>query len=75
MSEVFTTPNLKRSSRIIERISRWFVIIMGISFLVQGLGAMLPNNIGYGLFSVLLGLSGLLLVAMFVIAIVNWKAR
>ncbi len=36
MSEVFTAANLKRSSRMIEQISRWLVIILGVGFLVQG---------------------------------------
>lgn len=75
MSEVFTTPNLKRSSRLIERIGRWLVITLGLSFLVQGLGAAVPAGIGQVISTFLLGLSGLLLIAMFGIAIANWKAK
>lgn len=75
LSEVFTTPNLKHSSRLIEQIGRWLVIILGVSFLVQGLGAVLPDGLGYRISSVLVGLSALLLLAIFGIAIVNWRAR
>jgi hypothetical protein len=75
MSEVFTTSNLKQSSKLIERIGRWLVITLGVSFLVQGLGTALSDDISYLISSVLLGLSALLLVAIFGIAIANWKAR
>ena len=75
LSEVFTTPNLKHSSRTIEQIGRWLVITLGLSFFVQGLGKALPDGLGYGISSVLLGLSGLLLLAMFGIALANWKAK
>lgn len=75
LSEVFTTPNIKRSSRTIERIGQWLVITLGLCFLVQGLGTALPHDVGYKISSVLLGLSALFLFAMFSIAIVNWKAK
>lgn len=75
LSEVFTTPNLKHSSKMIEQIGRWLVISFGLSFFVQGLGEALPDGVGYGISSVLLGLSVLLLLIMFGIAFVNWKAK
>lgn len=75
LSEVFTTPNIKRSSKTIEQIGRWLVITLGLCFLVQGLGAAIPQDVGYKVSSVLLGLSGLLLFMMFGIAIANWKAK
>jgi hypothetical protein len=75
MSEVFTTPNLKHSSRIIEKIVRWLVITLGVSFLVQGLGGTLPNDISYKISFSLLGLSGFLLLAILGITIANWKAK
>ena len=75
LSEVFTTPNIKRSSKTIERIGRWLVITLGLCFLVQGLGAAIPQDLGYKISSALLGLSALLLFAIFGIAIVNWKAK
>ena len=75
MSEVVTIPNLKHSSRIIEQIGRWLVITLGVSFLVLGLGGMLPNDISRKISCLLLGLSGLMLLAIIGITIVNWKAK
>jgi hypothetical protein len=75
MSEVFTTPNLKHSSRITEKIGRWLVITLGVSFLVQGLGGALPNDISYKISFSLLGLSGLMILAVIGITIANWKAK
>ena len=75
MSEVFTTPSLKRSSRRVERIGRWFVIVLGIGFLVHGLGAALPGQAASVISFLLSGVSALLLVAMFLIAIASWKTR
>jgi len=75
MSEVITTHNLKNSSRTIEQIGRWLVITLGVSFLVLGLGGALPNNISYRISFSLLGLSGLMLLAIIGITIANWKAK
>ena len=75
MSEVFTTPNLKHSSRIIEQLGRWLVITLGVGFLVQGLGRALPDDTTYKISFSLLGLSGLMLLAIIGITIANWKAR
>ena len=74
-SEIFTTPNLKNSSRIIEKIGRWLMITLGASFFVQGLGAALPNDITYKISIALLGLSGLMLLAILGITIANWNAK
>jgi hypothetical protein len=74
-SEVLTTPNLKRSSRIVEQLGRWVVITLGVSFLVQGLGGALPGNTSYEISLVLLGLSGLMLLAGIGVTFANWKAR
>jgi hypothetical protein len=75
ISEVLTTPNLKYSSRITEQIGRWLVIILGISFLIPGLGGALPYDISHKISFSLLGLSGLMLLAIIGITIANWKAR
>ncbi|HLO16686.1 MAG TPA: hypothetical protein VK206_17765 [Anaerolineales bacterium] len=75
VSEVLATPNLKHTSRTIEQIVRWLVITLGVSFLVQGLGGALPNDISYKISLALLGLSVLLLFAMIGLTIANWKAK
>jgi hypothetical protein len=74
-SEVMVTPNLKHSTRSIEQIGRWLLITLGISFLVLGLGDLLPNDIGDKISFLLLGLSALMLLAILGIALANWKAR
>jgi len=51
------------------------MITLGISFIVQGLGTVLPGDAGYAITLVLLGLAALMLLAMFGIAIANWKAK
>ncbi len=75
MSEVLTTLNLKHSSRITEQIGQWLVIILGVSFLGLGLGGALPNDISHKISFSLLGLSGLMLLVIIGITIINWKAR
>ena len=75
MSEVFTAANLKHSSRIIEQLSRWLLIILGIGFLVQGLGGTLSKDIVYKISFSLFGLSALILLAIIGITIANWKAK
>ena len=75
MSEVFTAANLKHSSMIIEQLSRWLVIILGIGFLVQGLGGTLSRDIVSKISFSLFGLSALMLLAIIGITIANWKAK
>jgi hypothetical protein len=75
MSEVITTPNLKHSSRMSEKLGQWVVITLGANFLVQGLGNTLPDEISYKISLTLLGLSGIMLLAILAITIANWKAR
>ncbi|MCG2785047.1 MAG: hypothetical protein L6461_08070 [Anaerolineae bacterium] len=75
MSEVITTPNIKHSSRVIEQLGRWLVITLGVSFLVQGLGTTLPNDMSNKISFLLLALSGLMLLAIIGITLANWKAR
>jgi hypothetical protein len=74
-SEVLTMSSLKHSSRIIEQIGQWLVITLGASFFVLGLGAALPNDISRKISFLLLGLSGLMLLAIIVMTVSNWKAR
>ena len=75
VSEVITSANLKRSSKAIEQIGRWLVITLGVSFLVLGLGEILPDDLSHLISYLLLGLSGLMLLAIFGISIANWRAK
>ena len=75
MSEVIITPYLKHSSRKIEIIARWLGITLGVSFLVLGLGGVLPKDISYKVSFSLLGLSGLMVLSIIGITLANWKAK
>jgi hypothetical protein len=75
MSEVFTIANLKRSSRLIEKIGRWALIVLGVSFVVQGLGGTLSDELRYPISFALIGLSGLMILVIIGITIANWKAK
>jgi hypothetical protein len=74
-SEVITTPTLKYSSRTIEQIGRWLLVSLGVSFLVLGLDGALPDNISRTILFLLVGLSGLLFLAIVGITIATWKAK
>lgn len=75
MSEVMTTPNLKRSSRAVEQIGQWLVITLGLSFVVLGIGEVLPDNISDRIFFVLVGLSASMLLTIIGLTIANWRAK
>lgn len=74
-SEVMTTPNLKISSRLIEQIGRWLAIALGMSFLVLGLGRTVSADISSKIMFALLGLSGLMLLAIIGITIASWRGK
>jgi hypothetical protein len=74
-SEVMMAPNLKYSTRSIEQIGQWLTITLGTSFLFLGLGETLPNDISYKISFLLLGLSGLMLLAIIGITLANWNAK
>ena len=74
-NEIIDSPNLKRSSTIVEQIGRWLVITLGVSFVVLGLGVILPTRISHLISILLLGLSAVMIIAMIAITLVNWKAK
>jgi hypothetical protein len=74
-SETIVSSNLRRSTRIIEQIGRWLVITLGVSFVVLGLGVVLPTRISHVISVLLLGLSAVMFLAMIVITLANWKVK
>lgn len=74
-SEIFTNPSRKQSSKIVEQIGGWLLFTLGLSFMVLGLGKTLPVDISSGMLFALLGITGLMLVAMIGITVSNWKAK
>ena len=76
MSEVFTTPNFQRSAKITEKLGRLLFVLLGAGFLVQGVGTLfLSSGVTYTVSITLLGLSGLIILAMFGVVLANWKAK
>lgn len=75
MSDVFTTPSLAKSTRLIEKIGRWLLITLGMSFLVQGVNGALPNDLSSIISFLLLGLVGLMILAMISITVAKWKIK
>jgi len=76
LSEVFTTPHFQRSAKITENLARLFLAVFGAGFLVQGVGAQfLSSRVTYLVSITLLGLSGLIILAMFIVVIANWKVK
>jgi len=76
MSEVFTNPKFQRSARITEKLARLFLGFLGAGFLVQGVGTQfLSSEVTYTISITILGLSGLIMLAMFGVVLANWKAK
>jgi hypothetical protein len=75
MSAVFTNPGRAQSTRLIEKIGQWLVITLGVSFLVQGLNGALPNNISALISFVLLGLVGLMILAIIGLSVSQWRIK
>ena len=75
LSEVFTTPRFRRSARITQWLGRLFLAIFGIGFLVQGIGARyLPDDLTSAVSLAVLGLAGLILLAMVGVILAHRKA-
>jgi hypothetical protein len=76
MSEVFTTPNFQRSARTTEKLGRLFLVVFGAGFLVQGVGPLfLSSEVTYRVSMIVAGLLGLIILAMFIVVLANWKAK
>lgn len=75
ISAVFANPRLVQSTRLIEKIGQWLVITLGVSFLVQGLNGALPNNLSALISFVLIGLAGLMILAMIGMSVIVWRIK
>jgi hypothetical protein len=76
MSEVFTNPNFQRSAKITEKLGQLFLVVFGVGFLVQGVGPrFLSSEVTYTVSLTILGLSGLIILAMFIVVLANWKVK
>ncbi|MFT3893448.1 MAG: hypothetical protein QM730_17610 [Anaerolineales bacterium] len=75
MSAVFINPNRAQSTRLIEKIGQWLVITLGTSFLVQGINGALPDNLSTLISFVLVGLVGLMILAMIVLSVIRLRTK
>jgi len=76
LSEVFTTPHFQRSAKITEKLGRLFLVVFGVGFLVQGVGTQfLSSAVTYTVSITVLGLLGLIILAIFIVVLANWKAK
>jgi len=76
MSDVFTNPKFQRSAKITEKLGQLFLVVFGVSFLVQGVGTQfLSSEVTYIVSITVSVLSGLILLAMLIVVLANWKAK
>ena len=76
ISEVFTNPNFQRSARITEKLGRLFLVVFGVGYIVQGVGPQfLSSEVTYIVSITVSGLSGLIILAMFIVVLAHWKAK
>jgi len=75
LSQVFATPRFQRSAAITERLGRIALGLLGLGFLIQGLGPrFLSAGVTWFLSLVLLALCGLMVVAMVGVTLAHWNA-
>jgi hypothetical protein len=74
-SSLITSPGLKKSAVLREQLARWVLIVLGASFIVQGLGGLLPAKLSLVLSTILFGAAWVMLLVMIVITIVVRKPR
>jgi hypothetical protein len=74
-SELYTIPRLQRSARITEKISRVMMVLLGVTFIIQGGGPqfLAPETV-FALCVALISLVGLLILGMLGVMLVHWKA-
>lgn len=76
MSEVFTNPKFQRSARITEKLGRLFLVVFGAGYLVQGVGTLfLSSEVTYTVSIIVSGIAGLIILAMIIVVLANWKAK
>jgi hypothetical protein len=74
-SSAFTEPRFQRSARTTENASRIIAILLGIGFLMQGVGGkFLASEITSAVSLLVLGLAGVGVLIMFGVIIANWRA-
>ena len=74
-SSVFTEPRFQRSARTTGFVVRIIEILLGIGFLMQGVGSrFLASEITSTVSFLTLGLAGVGILVVFGVVIANWRA-
>lgn len=74
LSEVYTTPRFQQSARLTDRLGRLLLAVIGIAFLIQGVGAQFLSGEAIKNIAIALGaLSGLIIVMMVAVVLRNWR--
>jgi len=74
-SSVFTEPRFQRSARTTGFVARIIEILLGIGFLMQGVGSrFLASEITSTVSFLTLGLAGVGILVVFGVVIANWRA-
>jgi hypothetical protein len=74
-SELYSVPRLKRSARITEQLGRFFLILIGIFLISEGVGPRVLSIQAAGIVSMtLVGLAGLIALAMIGVTLAHWRA-
>jgi hypothetical protein len=75
-SEVFTIPGFRRSASTIKRLGQWLCVIIGVGFLIQGIGTLLLPNAGTdAILMILTGFAGVIVLILFGVVLAYWKIR
>ena len=75
-SEIFTNSRFQHSAKITEKLAQLFLVVFGISSLVQGIGPLfLSSETTYIISITVLGLSGLIILSAVGVVLANWKAK
>jgi hypothetical protein len=71
---LFTNPRFQRSARVTGVLSRVFLLLVGLGFLIQAAGPrFLSVEVTYSITLVVVSLIGMLVVAMVGVTLVHWK--
>ena len=74
-SSVFTNPRFQRSARTVEIAGRIIEILLGVGFLIQGVGDKILTGESVFVVSLLAaGLAGIGTLIMFGVVVANWRA-
>ncbi len=76
LSEVFINPRFRQSVKVTETLGQLFLVVFGLTWLLQGVGArFLSSETANTASVIILWTSGLILFTMFIVVLANWKGK